>query len=70
MLGQRGVTPVSGTATNGLGAQAVGQVAGTGDFYPIGEYHQTDRSAGKIVAVNQRIDQQLFQRLFRNFQSP
>lgn len=68
MLGQSGITPVSGTATNGLGAQAVGQAAGTDDFYPIGEYHQTDRRTGEVVSVNQCIDQQFFQRLFRNFQ--
>ena len=43
-------------------------MAGADDFHPVSKHQQANRGAGEIVAVNQGIDQQLFQRHRRNFQ--
>ncbi len=52
MFGERRIPSVGGTATNSLSAQAIWQVAGTDNFNPIGEYHQTNRCAGEVVPMN------------------
>jgi hypothetical protein len=67
VFGECGVAAVGGAAADGLGAQAVGQVAGADDLQAVGEDHQADRGAGEVVAVDQRIDQQLLQRLLPEF---
>ncbi len=69
MLGQCGVTPVGRTVADGFGAEIVRQVARADDFDAVGEYHHTDRSAGEIVAVDQRIDQQFFDSLLWHLQA-
>ena len=38
------------------------------DLHPVGKDHDADRSAGEVVPMDQCIDQQLFQRRFRNLQ--
>ena len=68
MLGQGWVAPVGATLADRLNAQAIRQMAGTGDFHPVGKHQNADRGAGEIVAVDQRIDQQLLQRHFGNLQ--
>ena len=68
MGGERRVTTVGQAESNFLGIEHVRQVPGANQFDTIGEDHDPDGGADKVVAVDQGIDQQFFKHLLRHFQ--
>ncbi|MCV4265286.1 hypothetical protein [Pseudomonas capsici] len=67
MGGERRVTTVGQAKSNFLGIEHVRQVPGADQFDTIGEDHDPDGGADKVVAVDQGIDQQFFKYLLRHF---
>ena len=55
---------------NGLGAQTVRQVPGADDLHPVRKHHEADRRAREVVAVNECVDEQFFERRFGDLELP